>query len=115
MTLKDELQPIPTLPSQASIPPTTTRQEDITLQGQRRINLIWEYTQAAIAIIITLGVVFVAVYDGIVYHNIDVTVPPTLSNAFFLVVGFYYSRTNHQAIGGIGPKANETDDPYKGR
>jgi len=25
-----------------------------------------------------------------------------LSNAFFLVIGFYFGRTNHQRIGGIG-------------
>jgi hypothetical protein len=29
-----------------------------------------------------------------------------------LILSFYFSRTNHQAIGGVGPKPNE---PYEGR
>jgi hypothetical protein len=99
---------------QPSVPPTTTRQQDITLQGQRRVNIIWEVTQAMIAVIITLAIVIVAVYDGLTMHSLDVQVPSTLSNAFFLIVGFYFSRTNHQAIGGIGQKANESE-VYEGR
>ena len=101
-------------PTQHPIAPTTTHQQDITLQGQRRVNLIWEFTQAAIAIIISLAIVIVGVYDGIATHSLDVQVPSTLSNAFFLIVGFYFSRTNHQAIGGVGPKAND-NEPYEGR
>ncbi len=52
----------------------------------------------------------VAVYDGIYQNNVQF--PAVLSNALFLIVGFYFSRTNHAAIGGIGPQPNT---PYEGR
>ena len=34
----------------------------------------------------------------------EVKIPEGLTNAMFLIVGFYFSRTNHAAIGGIGNK-----------
>lgn len=83
--------------------PRTTTQEDLTTQGQRRINLIWEITQACIAILITAAVVWCAI------NKIESVV---LTNAFFLIVGFYFSRTNHAAIGGVGWKPSV---PYEGR
>jgi len=76
--------------------PTTTHQEDLTVAGQRRVNLIWEYTQALVAVVITLAVV---------YSSVAGTMSDVIENAFFLIIGFYYSRTNHSAIGGIGKKA----------
>ena len=85
-----------------SIPAKTTFQEDLVTAGQRKINLIWEYTQSVIASMVVLANMIVAVYDGI-YQN-GVQYPTILSSSLFLVVGFYFARTNHSAIGGIGPK-----------
>lgn len=99
--------------TQPAKPPTTTRQEDKTLEGQRRVNIIWEITQAIIAIVITFAVVVVGVHVGF-SSNSTTPIPTILSNAFFLIVGFYFSRTNHSAIGGTGRKANE-DEKYEGR
>lgn len=75
--------------------PTTTIEQDLTVAGQRRINLIWELTQAGVALIITIAVIVCAILK---------LSSPEITNAFFLIVGFYFSRTNHQAIGGIGVK-----------
>ena len=86
-----------------SLAPTTTEQEDIVTAGQRRINIIWEITQAIIAIGIT---------GSIIYCAVAKSTSPELTNAFFLIVGFYFSRTNHSAVGGVGPKPNV---PYEGR
>ena len=61
--------------------------------GQRRINLVWESTQAVIAISVTLAVIYASV-KGI---NSDV-----LSNAFTLIIAIYFVRMNHTKIGGIG-------------
>ena len=91
------------IPHQPSVAPTTTAQQDITTAGQRRVNLIWEYTQAAVALFVTVAVIVSTVL------RIDSV---TLTNAFFLIIGFYYSRTNHAAIGGVGPKPTEA---YVGR
>lgn len=87
-----------------SLPPQTTAQEDITFAGQRKVNLIWEVTQAAIALMIVLTIVLVAVLQR--------EIPDILSNCGFLVLGFYFSRTNHSAIGGVGAKPTQ---PYMGR
>jgi hypothetical protein len=86
-----------------SLPPTTTIQEDKTTAGQRRINLIWEGTQSIVA----LGITGAAIYCGVKGVDSDM-----INNSFFLIVGFYFSRTNHQSIGGIGSKPLQ---PYEGR
>jgi hypothetical protein len=83
--------------------PTTTAQQDITTAGQRRINLIWEYTQAMIAIFVTMALIYTAI------TKVD---SPEIRDAFFLIIGFYFSRTNHAAIGGIGRKPSQE---YEGR
>jgi hypothetical protein len=83
--------------------PTTTTQEDLVTAGQRKINLLWECTQALIAMGVTASYIWTQMMD------VD---SPGLANACFLIVGFYFSRTNHSAIGGIGPKPQ---DEYKGR
>lgn len=98
---------------QPSVQPTTTAQEDLTVAGQRRVNLIWEYTQAIIAVIVVLANILAALVN--VFDNkSSEQVPTVLSSSLFLVIGFYFSRTNHQAIGGLGSKANE-QQYYKGR
>lgn len=71
---------------------TTTREEDRHSLGQRRINLIWEFTQAAIAISVTGAFIFAKI------RGVDA---PALDNTFFMVAGFYFGRTNHQRIGGV--------------
>lgn len=90
--------------SQLPLPPTTTIAEDATIAGQRRINLIWEITQA----VISIGITGAIIYSSLTAH----TVQEIISNAFFLIVGFYFSRTNHAAIGGIGNKPIQN---YEGR
>lgn len=89
--------------NQKSLSPTTTKEEDIVTLGQRRVNLIWESTQAVIALAVTVALVYVSV-KGIESEE--------LKNAFFLIIGFYFSRTNHSAIGGVGKKAT---NKYVGR
>jgi hypothetical protein len=88
--------------------PTTTVQQDLTTAGQRQINLIWERTQSAIA----LGVVLFTMIAGAIGMIKDMQIPTIISVAFGMVTGFYFSRTNHAAIGGVGAKPNEE---YKGR
>ena len=43
----------------------------------------------------------------------NLQVPTIISVAFGMVTGFYFSRTNHAAIGGVGPKPALTQ--YDGR
>lgn len=85
-----------------SVPATTTFQQDLVTAGQRRINLVWEYTQATIAItvtIITLATCAFLVYQERGSEGAFLL----LSNVFFLVVGTYFQRTNHTKTGGVGP------------
>lgn len=92
--------------------PTTTIQEDLTVAGQRRVNLIWETTQAIIAVLVVLSVIMASLFN--VFTRTAVEIPAVLSNAAFLIIGFYFSRTNHSAIGGIGRKRYEQQE-YLGR
>lgn len=91
-----------------SIPARTTFQQDLTTAGQRKVNLIWEYTQAVIA----LMVVFMTMVCGAVGMFKDLQIPTIISVAFGMITGFYFSRTNHAAIGGVGPKPYGS---YEGR
>lgn len=87
-----------TLGSQISS--TVVPQLDPITKGQRTINLIWETTQGLIALTITCAIVYCAIY-GI--SNTELT------NAFFLIVGFYFSRTNYASINGsLGSKPSQT-------
>lgn len=94
-----------------SVAPTTTVQQDLTTAGQRRINLIWEYTQAVLAVFVVGANMIVGTMQGLGYST-GRDHPVILSSALFLVIGFYYARTNHAAIGGVGPKPIEQ---YTGR
>ena len=79
-----------------SLPPTTTIQEDMIKAGQRRINLIWEMTQALVTLIVTSAAIYCAIM-GIDSKVVDY--------GFIAVVSTYLARTNHTKIGGVG--ANE--------
>ena len=69
-------------------------------KGQRRINAIWEITQASIALGVTLTTLYVsaAMIKGDTAKEAFIF----LTNVFFVVIGFYFGRTNHQRTGGIG-------------
>lgn len=90
--------PIPPPPSvlQAQegipLPPTTTYQEDLGTAGQRRINLIWETTQAVVAVTITAAMIYCAV------EKIE---SKEITYAFISVVTMYFIRTNHTKVGGV--------------
>jgi len=95
--------------SQQSLSPTTTSQQDITLAGQRRVNLIWEYTQAFVAVAVVAATMGAGIYSMV--YGLE-QIPTIISVAFGTIVGFYFSRTNHQAIGGVGQQPQQ---PYIGR
>ena len=81
--------------------PSQHAEEGLKTAGQRRINLIWELTQATVALSVTSATLYNATKLSLRDHPGDAAFL-LLSNAFFLVIGFYFGRTNHQRIGGIG-------------
>lgn len=98
--------------------PITTEEEDRVALGQRNINLIWETTQARIAImsVVSSQAVNIVVIMSLLFKK-DETTPAviaviTASIAAMnltvgIIIGFYFSRTNHSAIGGVGKKHGE--------
>jgi cobalamin synthase len=80
---------------------TTTAEENRKTAGQRQINLIWEYTQGIVALLVTATALFVAARLALRVPS-EPTALQVLSSGFFLVIGFYYGRTNHQRTGGVG-------------
>lgn len=86
-------------------PPTTTTEQDrqaagvragltATAHGQRRVNLIWESTQAVIAVAVTASLIYAEL------HQIPAD---NLSRAFTLIIAIYFVRMNHIKVGGVGP------------
>jgi hypothetical protein len=92
------------------LPATTTHQQDLTVEGQRRINLIWERTQAVIAIVVVFSTMAATLWQ--VFTGSSAQTPTVLTGAFFGVLGSYFARTNHEKVGGVGPKVGS---PYEGR
>jgi hypothetical protein len=79
--------------------PTTTAEEEKHSLGQRRVNLIWEYTQAfiAISVVVTLLVaIAISVLRGDPINAMAIA-----EKMAILIIGFYFGRTNHQRVGGV--------------
>lgn len=83
----------PLTPDAKHVQPKTTEAEDLVTLGQRRVNLIWEITQAAIAVIVTLATIYSAIVG---------VESLLLGNAFTLIIALYFVRQNHSKIGGVG-------------
>lgn len=84
---------------------TTTEEEDRKTAGQRHINVMWETTQSRIAqAVVAANLIYAFVIPFLPQSKPDNAL--LLSNAFFLVIGFYFGRTNHTKTGGVG----STDD-----
>jgi hypothetical protein len=109
--LKETPVACPDLPvttvSTSGPPVSQARNEEITLKtaGQRRINFIWEVTQSIIALLSVGAGIFIMIFQAI-YSETPHDLPSTLSSMIFLVLGFYFARTNHDKTGGVGDKGN---------
>lgn len=95
------------------LPPDTTEQEDIMRASQREISRIWEVTQSRIAMAVVLFTMINGSYLVFIGKS-DQAIPTIFSVAFGMITGFYFARTNHEKIGGIGKKSNDNPD-YQGR
>jgi hypothetical protein len=103
----DVAQPDPNNP----LPATTTLQQDLTHEGQRKVNLIWEYTQAILAVLVVGA--NIALWIIVMFHGMpaQTPAPESLKDAMLVIITFYYARTNHEHIGGVGFKPSQ----YQGR
>lgn len=90
--------------------PTSTEEEDRGTAGQREVNMLWENTQAKLAIAIVRVVLAVAGLLSLTAMlpwaserqiALAITAFMLLSSLSTLVIGFYYGRTNHQKVGGV--------------
>lgn len=96
---------------------TIAQEDETTLRsaGQRRINILWEATQAVIALVVTGTGMYTAAMLALRTDLADssksmaITAFLLISNTVFLVIGFYFGRTNHQRTGGIGGGSVVTD------
>jgi ABC-type bacteriocin/lantibiotic exporter with double-glycine peptidase domain len=87
----------------SAVSPTTTEEQQKVSASQRKVNLVWEYSQSVIAFMVTIATLSVCV---ILVMRGDTTVAlQLLSNAFFLIIGFYFGRTNHTRTGGVRNEA----------
>lgn len=114
------VQPIQNLQPSQPMAATTTEQQDITKAGQRKINLIWETTQSHIAKAAIAGwlILNFIVVCSLLFSNKDINATKmaviaaalsSISLTVGIIIGFYFSRTNHSAIGGVGIKEQPSD------
>lgn len=94
--------PLPAKVGDPATAPTTTEEEQRATVGQRRVNLIWESTQAILAILVTAATLYVAGVLSLKEPGSEAAFL-LLSNAFFSVITYYLARTNHTRTGGVKP------------
>lgn len=99
---------------QAAVDGDKTKRQDavdseksLMTEGQRRINLMWERTQAFIAIVVVTITMFASGYGYIAGKT---EVPILMGTMMGTVVGFYFGRTNHSRTGGAGKQPPEGQD-----
>lgn len=97
MAHEHEAAPLDESGAHPSLGPTTTGEQDRHSLAQRNINLIWEGTQAVIAVVVTVATLYVAAQLAL-RDSGETAAFLLLSNAFFLIIGFYFSRSNHVRI-----------------
>lgn len=108
----------------ATLAPTTTEQDDLVTEGQRAINLIWENTQSKIALIVVFASVLlnciIVIMVVFLDKKVDVTQLALISICLQfinltcgVIIGFYFSRTNHAQKGGTGRQPQH--EAYTGR
>lgn len=86
-----------TLDTAENMASKTTVEEDLKTAGQRKINNVWEYTQAMIAMAIVLTTCF-----GVIANGKDTSFfSPQWWTVLGLVIGFYFGRTNHARVGDV--------------
>lgn len=71
--------------------------EILAVQRHQKINMVWEYTQAYVAVLVITSVLGSSVYIAITTaedskRNVALSFMIGLAN---LVAGFYFGRTNH--------------------
>lgn len=102
-----------------TLSPTTTEADDKVTEGQRHISRVWEYSQAFIAIVVTGSTVYVLAKLAIAQDEVtanQLISAMQLNVMTTLILTFYFARTNHVNVGGIGPKPSEsTTGKYEGR
>ena len=103
---------VPPLPGEPHATPAEEAQRERMTAGQRKINLIWEYTQAVIAIAVVSSTMTAGLHS--VFAHTGEQIPTVIGVAFGMVVGSYFQRTNHMNVGGVGPKPPQYQ-PYEGR
>jgi hypothetical protein len=79
------------------------RQLEVKSAGQRNINQVWEYTQAAVALIV-VATTSAGVFIGrTVLADTSPPFPAEWWTIVGLVIGFYFGRTNHARVGDPPP------------
>lgn len=114
VTVEEIKQPdkLVTKESGQTLAPNTTEEQDKVKEGQRTVNLIWERTQRAIAIFsVFSGIAINAVVIGLIMalaREMTVNQLAIISMCLQfinltagIVIGFYFSRTNHTKTGGV--------------
>lgn len=99
--------PVSTPPHEEKLPSETTPEQDRTTAGQRQISLIWETTQMKIALsviwaslIVSGSIAVFGKYLGTA--DVQLAAVVFLFGVANLVTGFYFGRTNHTKVGGVG-------------
>lgn len=99
--------------------PDTTQEQQANTAGQRVVNLMWETTQSQIArftvysgiainSIVIMALIILRQEISTVLLTVILGCLASMNTTTGMVIGFYFSRTNHTAIGGTGQKPQQS-------
>lgn len=98
---------------EAKLPSVTTPEEDRTTESQRQTSMMWESNQRDIARMVVGASTMVASSLSICgrmlgSENLQLASAIFLYGVANLVIGFYFGRTNHSRVGGVGASDTKT-------
>lgn len=109
-----QLPPIENLDTADNVASKTTAEQDRKSAGQRGINETWEETQKKIALFgvyatmtVAGAVIIVSLLGRTVESVLIIAAFTFMTSTTSLIVGFYFSRTNHARIGDDPKQTNK--------
>lgn len=96
--LSDKTTLVEAAEAAAKVEATEGRQRESSLAAaeSRKLSLIWEWTQAGIAVMVVVTTMIATIIST--FKDSKAETPGVLSSALFLVMGFYFGR-NQQRTG----------------
>lgn len=109
MTDKDTIVEVAEVAAKVVATEVKKTESDIAAAESRRLSLIWEWTQALIAMAVVLTAMMATIIQ--ILKDSKVETPGILTSALFLVMGYYFGRNQTR----VGRRERASDQFRRGK